>query len=102
LFSPQAYKKRELEIDSDTTLEVKKARKKMWLPPGAETDNRFRAIFIPTYERWVGTQANPWVIPDTVAITILQAIWDAIYPDVPWTVKPNDCVFERVGFSLFF
>jgi hypothetical protein len=81
----------------------KKPRRKIAsLPSGAEDDNMFRGTFIPTYERWVGTQANPWVIPDDVAIKTLQAIWDAIYLAVPWTVKPNDCVFERVRISISF
>ncbi|KAH9169057.1 hypothetical protein EDB89DRAFT_1908891 [Lactarius sanguifluus] len=66
------------------------------LPPGAEENNRFRAVFIPTYERWVRTQANPWVIPDDVAIPVLQSIWDIVYDDVPWVISANDCVFECV------
>ena len=91
----------------DTTTPItqpaaKKARKKCTaLPPGAEENNRFRGVFIPTYERWVGTQANPWVIPDDVAIPVLQAIWDTVYKDVPWTVNANDCVFERVCYFSF-
>ncbi|KAI9432302.1 hypothetical protein BJY52DRAFT_1132819, partial [Lactarius psammicola] len=71
------------------------------LPPGAEENNQFHGVFIPTYERWVGTQANPWVIPDDVAIPVLQAIWDTVYKDVPWTVNANDCVFERVTQRLY-
>ncbi|KAI9433889.1 hypothetical protein H4582DRAFT_1788806, partial [Lactarius indigo] len=65
------------------------------LPPGTETNNRFRRVFIPTYERWVGTRANPWVIPDHVAIPVLQTIWDAVYmaDGVEWTFKANDPVF---------
>jgi hypothetical protein len=81
----------------------KKLRRKIApLPSGAEVGNMFRGTFIPTYERWVGTQANPWVIPDDVAIKTLQAIWDVVYLAVPWTVKANDCVFERVCFSISF
>ncbi|KAH9019020.1 hypothetical protein EDB85DRAFT_1873448 [Lactarius pseudohatsudake] len=71
------------------------------LPPGAEENNRFRAVFIPTYERWVGTQANPWVIPDDVAMPVLQSIWDVVYDDVPWVICANDCVFERVTQRLY-
>lgn len=66
------------------------------LPPGTEEGNVFRAVFIPTYLRWVGTQANPWVIPDDVAVGVLQTIWDTIYYPTEWTVQANDCVFERV------
>ncbi|KAH9043906.1 hypothetical protein EDB85DRAFT_1855214 [Lactarius pseudohatsudake] len=78
-----------------TQSETKKACKKGSLPPGAEENNQFCGVFIPTYKWWVGTQGNPWVIPDDVAISVLQTIWDAIYKDVPWTVNANDCVFER-------
>ena len=67
------------------------------LPDGAELYNQFRGIFIPTYERWVGMQSNPWLITDDVAVPVLQAIWDTIYENnVPWTVTAGDCVFERV------
>lgn len=94
------------KVDPDETMSpapssYKKQRKVQYpLPPGAEDDNKFRGVFIPTYERWVGTQDNPWVIPDNVAIRTLQTIWDSIYLAVPWTVKANDCVFERVRLSL--
>ena len=78
------------------------ARKKASvLPAGAEVNNRFRVVFIPTYERWVGMQANPWVIQDGTAIKVLQTIWDAIYVDVPYTVTAGDVVFERVCTLLF-
>ncbi|KAH9159139.1 hypothetical protein EDB89DRAFT_1916774 [Lactarius sanguifluus] len=66
------------------------------LPPGAEENNRFRTVFIPTYECWVRTQANPWVILDDIAIPVLQSIWDIVYDDVPWVISVNDCVFECV------
>ncbi|KAI9431567.1 hypothetical protein H4582DRAFT_2084871 [Lactarius indigo] len=61
-------------LDTDTTFPAvqpvaKKACRKVYsLPPGAEENNRFHTVFIPTYKWWVGTQANPWVIPDDVAI----------------------------------
>jgi hypothetical protein len=86
------------ELDDLTLTPVLTANKKnrKSFPIAAEDENRFRGVFIPTYERWVGTQANPWVIPDDVAITTLQIIWDTIYPDVPWTVIAGDCVFSRV------
>jgi hypothetical protein len=78
---------------------VKKVRKKISapLPEGAELFNRFRAVFIPTYERWVGMQPNPWLIPDDDAVKALRAIWNTIYDnEVPWLVTVGDCVFDRV------
>ena len=53
-------------------------------------------MFIPTYEHWVGMQSNPWMITDDVAVPVLQVIWNTIYTDVPLTVTPGDCVFQRV------
>ncbi|KAF8257338.1 hypothetical protein EI94DRAFT_1818204 [Lactarius quietus] len=44
------------------------------LPPGATVHNRFHRVFIPTYERWVGTLENPWFIPDDVAVKTMQSI----------------------------
>jgi hypothetical protein len=81
---------------------LKRPRKKaLALPPGADDNNIFCGVFIPMYERWVGTQANPWVIPDSVAIVAMQTIWDAIYQDVPWTVTgKDDSMFERVRFLV--
>ena len=72
------------------------------LPAQAFAGNRFRRVFIPTYERWVGTQANPWVIPDHDTIEVLQAIWNSVYLDVPLTVTMNDGVFDHVCFSFPF
>jgi hypothetical protein len=101
---PQKRKLDDIEVTlSPTPPAPKKARKKLApLPAGAEDDNMFRAVFIPTYERWIGTLANPWVIPDDVAIKTLQTIWDSIYLSVPWTVKANDCVFECVRICFLY
>ncbi|KAH9006023.1 hypothetical protein EDB83DRAFT_2236891 [Lactarius deliciosus] len=78
---------------------IKKACKRgSTLPPGADENNQFHGVFIPTYEWWAGTQANPWIIPDKVTVPVLQTIWDTIYPDIPWTVNVNNCVFEHVCF----
>jgi hypothetical protein len=71
------------------------------LPAGADDNNRFQVVFIPTYKRWVGMQANPWVIPDSTAIQVLQAMWDAIYVDAPYTVIAGDVVFEHVCVFVF-
>jgi hypothetical protein len=46
---------------------------------------------------WDAGQPLPWLIPDDVAVLVLQVIWDSIYNDkVPWTVTVGDCVFECV------
>ncbi|KAF8258725.1 hypothetical protein EI94DRAFT_1620309, partial [Lactarius quietus] len=66
------------------------------LPPGATVHNRLHQVFIPTYERWVGTLENPWFIPDNVAVKTMQSIWDVIYPTLEWTVTVNDHVFKHV------
>ncbi|KAF8259048.1 hypothetical protein EI94DRAFT_1814071 [Lactarius quietus] len=70
------------------------------LPAGAEVRNRCRIYFIPTYVRWIAMQDNPWAIPDQIAILALQAIWDALYPNVTHTVIVNDGVFQRANQRL--
>ncbi|KAH8984333.1 hypothetical protein EDB92DRAFT_1950889 [Lactarius akahatsu] len=101
----QGLLKRDLDTNTAFPIEQPAAKKprtgRRSLPPGAEENNRFRAVFIPTYEWWVRTQANPWVIPDDVAIPVLQSIWDVVYDDVPWVIYANDCVFERVMQHLY-
>jgi hypothetical protein len=99
--------KRKHEHDSGSTVSgmpnaLKRPRKKaLALPPGADNNNIFHRVFIPTYKQWVGTQADPWVTPDSVAIVAMQTIWDAIYQDVPWTVtRKDDGMFERMCFLV--
>ncbi|KAH8991571.1 hypothetical protein EDB92DRAFT_665813 [Lactarius akahatsu] len=72
------------------------------LPPGAENNNRFRRVFIPTFERWFGTRANPWVISNFVAIPVLQTIWDAVYmaDGVEWTFEAYDPVIYCISQCL--
>ncbi|KAH9170847.1 hypothetical protein EDB89DRAFT_1238786 [Lactarius sanguifluus] len=72
------------------------------LPPGAENNNRFRRVFIPTFERWFGTRANPWVVSTFVAIPVLQTIWDAVYMEdgVEWTFEANDPVIYCISQCL--
>jgi hypothetical protein len=95
-------RKRELSLTAVGIPTYKETRKKLSaLPAGADNNNQFRLVFIPTYERWVGMQANPWVIPDGTAIQVLQTIWDAVYVDAPYTVTAGDTVFERVCPSIF-
>jgi hypothetical protein len=59
-------------------------------------------VFIPTYEWWVGTQSNPWVIPDAISIRVLQTIWDVIFPLLPYTVTAGDAVIKQVCFMFLF
>jgi hypothetical protein len=79
---------------------AKSRKKNPALALGVEDDRLFRMVFMPTYLRWIGTQANPWFIPDDLATETLQIIWDAIYPAVPWTVRPSDHIFDHVRFSV--
>ncbi|KAH8995781.1 hypothetical protein EDB86DRAFT_1064330 [Lactarius hatsudake] len=71
------------------------------LPPGAENNNRFRRVFIPTFERWFGTR-DPWVVSTFVAIPVLQTIWDAVYMEdgVEWTFEANDTVIYCISQCL--
>ncbi|KAI9433680.1 hypothetical protein BJY52DRAFT_1231463, partial [Lactarius psammicola] len=66
--------------------------------PAYETGGLDKEVFetyVPGEQKGTVKHRNPWVIPDDVAIPVLQAIWDTVYKDVPWTVNANDCVFER-------
>ena len=95
-------RKRELTLTAVDMPTYKTAQKKTSpLPAGANVNNQFHLVFIPTYKQWVGMQANPWVIPDGTTVQVLQTIWDAIYMDVPYTVTTGDVVFDCVCSFLF-
>ncbi|KAH8987223.1 hypothetical protein EDB86DRAFT_2809056 [Lactarius hatsudake] len=49
------------------------------LPFGAKENNRFCAVFIPTYERWVRTQANPWVICANNCVSIANIMFEQFF-----------------------
>jgi hypothetical protein len=66
------------------------------LPNGVET-KLWRLVFVSTYLAYVGTVSNPWEIPVKTACEIMQLIWDAIFPDIPYTVTSTSSVYLIVS-----
>ncbi|EGN93688.1 hypothetical protein SERLA73DRAFT_156243 [Serpula lacrymans var. lacrymans S7.3] len=67
------------------------------LPEGCLEGGRWHSVFVPTYEKWAASQKNPWSIEDSKAIPAMQAIWDVIFPDIPYTITPNGPVYRILG-----
>ncbi|EGN94013.1 hypothetical protein SERLA73DRAFT_78388 [Serpula lacrymans var. lacrymans S7.3] len=67
------------------------------LPEGCLEGGRWRSVFVPTYEKWAASQKNPWSIEDSKAIPAMQAIWDIIFPNIPYTITPNSPVYCILG-----
>ncbi len=72
------------------------------LPGGATVLGKWKAMFLPTYFKWAGTQLDPWSIPDSTTIRTLQVIWDYIFgKQVPYTISVSDPVHHLVRFPLY-
>ncbi|KAI6013171.1 hypothetical protein PISMIDRAFT_10964 [Pisolithus microcarpus 441] len=50
-------------------------------------DYRWMNRFLDTVTLWAGSQPNIWTIPEDTMVTTFQAIFNAVYPDVVYTVK---------------
>ena len=66
------------------------------LPDGVEA-KLWRPVFVSTYMQYVGSVTNPWEIPVKTACEIMQLIWDAIFPDIPYMVTGTSTVFLIVS-----
>ncbi|KAI9068792.1 hypothetical protein FKP32DRAFT_1600296 [Trametes sanguinea] len=63
------------------------------LPEGAHHNSLWKAKFLPTFIKALGTREDPWNVPDVEMVALLQSIWNAVYEDQPrHTVKVNDVV----------
>jgi hypothetical protein len=62
------------------------------LPDGVEA-KLWRLVFVSTNVQYVGSVTNPWEIPVKTACEIMQLIWDAIFPDIPYMVTSTSTVF---------
>ncbi|KAL7278943.1 hypothetical protein ACG7TL_006775 [Trametes sanguinea] len=63
------------------------------LPEGAHRNSLWKAKFLPTFIKALGTREDPWNVPDIEMVALLQSIWDAVYEDQPrHSVKVNDVV----------
>ncbi|GBE78452.1 hypothetical protein SCP_0113410 [Sparassis crispa] len=64
------------------------------LPRGAARGNRWRGMFVPTFQEYIGSLRDPWLLDDSEIIVVLQAIWDAVYKfDIQYTVDTDGPVF---------
>ncbi|KAL7280188.1 hypothetical protein ACG7TL_006607 [Trametes sanguinea] len=67
------------------------------LPEGAHHNSLWKAKFLPTFIKALGTREDPWNVPDVEMVALLQSIWNAVYEDQPrHTVKVNDVVHALV------
>jgi hypothetical protein len=67
------------------------------LPAGAQDQDVWRKLFIPTYARWLGRFAELWNIDEAKELVALQQIWDTIYRlTIQYTIKANDAVVAIV------
>jgi len=69
------------------------------LPHGVHDNNDWHKKFIPTYKKWLGTRAKPWVIDKHESIAALQVIWRAVYPHIDYIIDVNcpvDCMVSHV------
>ena len=63
---------------------------------GVET-KLWHPVFVSTYLAYVGTMSNPWEIPVKTACEIMQLIWDAIFPDIPYMVTSTSSIYLIVS-----
>ena len=67
------------------------------LPQGALDNNDWRKKFISTYEKWLGAHAGPRVADEVTNVAAMQAIWNAIYPHIDYTIDVNCPVYYIVS-----
>lgn len=67
------------------------------LPQGALDNNDWRKKFITTYEKWLGAYAGPWIKNEDENVAAMQAIWNAIYPHIKYTVEVDGPVYYIVS-----
>ncbi|KIM86487.1 hypothetical protein PILCRDRAFT_4965 [Piloderma croceum F 1598] len=73
---------------SKNTGESSKRAKNSDLP--SEIDFKiWRRVFVPMFMRWVSQQDNPFEHNTKLGCEVMQQIWDAIFPDVPYTIIPS-------------
>jgi hypothetical protein len=67
------------------------------LPQGSHDSNNWCRKFIPTYEKWLGTRTEPWIIDKNENVATLQTIWNAVYPHVDHIVDIDGPVYHIVS-----
>ena len=68
------------------------------LPHGALNNNDWQKKFLMTYEKWLGACTEPWLVnKDPNHISVLQAIWNAVYPHINHIVDMDSPVYHIVS-----
>ena len=80
--APERYKK-----VNNTDL-PKNANQRVW-----------RRNFVSSYMQFAASQPDPWDIPSALACNKLQLLWDAIFPDIDYTVTTTSAVYLLVSGS---
>ncbi|TFK79729.1 hypothetical protein K466DRAFT_570065 [Polyporus arcularius HHB13444] len=66
------------------------------LPPGAEDNNRWLGVFVPTLLKFLGSRQDPYYWKDDYSVLTVQAIWDVVYAGrIEWTVCCSDLVHTK-------
>src|SRR5258705_6786909 len=77
---------------------AKKYYKNSDLPPGSQTEDRWRKRMVTTAMWWLAQRDDPWNPGDEELLEALQLIWDVIYvKHCKYTIVVNDAVFSLVG-----
>ncbi|KAI0364596.1 hypothetical protein BV20DRAFT_983097 [Pilatotrama ljubarskyi] len=72
------------------------------IPAAAHEQNAWKAKFIPTFLKAIGTRSDPWALNDREMIKLLQAIWDALYGDrLPYVITANDSVHALASQRMY-
>ena len=70
------------------------------LPQGSHNDNDWRGKFIPTYEKWLGTRNEPWIVDENENVAALQTIWNAVYLHIDHIIDIDGPVYHIIS-SIF-
>src|ERR1700683_2168678 len=58
-------------------------------------------VFVPTFMRWVSQQENPFEHNAKLGCEVMQQIWDAIFPDVPYMIIQSGPVHALVSHYFY-
>ncbi len=68
------------------------------LPAGAQDDDRWSMVFVPTLLRYQGCRHDPWNCDQVTNLAIIQKVWDQVYGDtLSHKVQSSDSVYAVVG-----
>lgn len=100
--APARPAKPDSAVSSTSTSASKPSSRKKWttndLPAGAQDDERWGSLFIPTLLRYQGCSHDPWTCDPARSVAVIQKIWDRVYgQNLPHRVVLNDNVYKVVS-----